>query len=114
LVERATSRERLVPQVPRAARAAREAGSSLFGWLANTYREELKTLKALGIGVAAGVVRDMITQALPPDLEPQVSEWVDNVTSKAGGRPIHWPILAKITGDGNGRSHTDPMEDGRF
>jgi hypothetical protein len=78
---------------PAVAPAANKGGTSLLSWLATTYRDELNGLKALGIGTAAGLVRDMIAQALPPDLGHQVSEWVDSVTSKVGGRPIHGPIL---------------------
>jgi hypothetical protein len=110
LLERASGggSGRIMPEVPR---AARDAGSSVFGWLASVCREELKSLKALGIGTAAGIVRDMIAQSLPPDLGAHISELADSVTAKAGGRPIHGPILANLTGDGNGH---DSMDRGRF
>src|SRR5947209_1914983 len=78
LAERATGAQggtRFVPQVPP---AARKAGSSLLGWLATAYHDEMNHLKALGIGTAAGLVRDMLAQSLPPEIGCQVSEWVDN------------------------------------
>jgi ElaB/YqjD/DUF883 family membrane-anchored ribosome-binding protein len=92
--------------------ATREAPSSVLGWLASAYSDELRSLKALGIGTAIGVMRDMISQALPPELGAQVGDWVDSLTSKVGGRPIHGPVFSFTGHDGNGRGGS--CESGRF
>jgi hypothetical protein len=91
----------------------REAKSSVLGWFTSVYRDELRNLKALGIGTALGVVRDMIAQSLPPDLGSQVGDWMDSVTSKMGGRPIQGPVFS-FTGRHEANGHGGSREGGRF
>jgi ElaB/YqjD/DUF883 family membrane-anchored ribosome-binding protein len=56
-------------------------------WL-STFDPELQKLKGLAVGAALGVVRDMITEAVPPQMADQVRTLVDDVTRKVGGDPV--------------------------
>lgn len=61
--------------------------------LLQPFQEEIGELKELAIGAAAGVVRDLVKQSLPPGLGVEVEEIFNNATVKLGGRPIAGPVL---------------------
>jgi ElaB/YqjD/DUF883 family membrane-anchored ribosome-binding protein len=56
-------------------------------WL-STFDPELQKLKGLALGATLGMVRDMITEAVPPQMADQVRGLVDDVTRKVGGEPL--------------------------
>jgi len=111
LIDRAANaRGGRVVRQPVAVNATREAQPSLIGWLSSAYHDELQSLKALGIGTALGVVRDMLAQSLPPELGSQVGDLVDKLTSKMGGRLIRGPIFEfSAQHEGNGHHHEPDM-----
>jgi ElaB/YqjD/DUF883 family membrane-anchored ribosome-binding protein len=50
--------------------------------------EEVGELKKYGIGMAMGVMREVVANALPTVVAPAVSEAVNNLTVKLGGHPL--------------------------
>jgi len=56
-------------------------------WL-SSFDPELQKLKGMAVGAALGMVRDMITEAVPPQMADQVRTLVDDVTRKVGGDPV--------------------------
>jgi len=68
-------------------------------WLAElsqTFAPEIQKVKGLAIGAALGVVRDMVTRSLPEPMKPQVSEMLNNITTKLGGQPIEGQVLDEL------------------
>ena len=77
-------------------RETESAGSMAANWLADlsgSFQEEINQLKELAIGTLFGIVKDVVTKAVPPQLEDQLTQVIDNVTQKLGGQPIRGPIL---------------------
>jgi len=66
---------------------------SWLGDLATTYSSEINKLKGLTIGTVMGVVRDMVASSVPPPLVGQLTQLVDDVTTKLGGEPIRGSIF---------------------
>jgi hypothetical protein len=66
------------------------------GWLAKlgeSFEGEITQLKGLAVGTLLGIVRDMVTQSVPPTLERQVEEVIDGITVKLGGHPVRGHVL---------------------
>jgi hypothetical protein len=66
-------------------------GSSQTSWFSNLLHQfdhEIEQVKELAIGAAMGVLRDYIKQSLPDSLDPKVSDILDSMTAKLGGRPV--------------------------
>ena len=61
--------------------------------IAENYGEELSKLKGLALGALGALVREMVTNAVPQGVAPQVKEIVDSVTHKMGGERVEGPIL---------------------
>ena len=69
------------------------------GWLDGVkqmFAGEIAKAKGLAIGAAAGVVRDLVTQAVPDSLKAQVTEAVNGLTVKLGGEPVHGPVFPDL------------------
>ncbi|HTU19225.1 MAG TPA: hypothetical protein VMG10_14285 [Gemmataceae bacterium] len=66
---------------------AQRTGSSFFRALAESFAPELDKLKRAALGMAMGVVREKISESVPPHLREHVTELVDRVTVKLGGEP---------------------------
>jgi ElaB/YqjD/DUF883 family membrane-anchored ribosome-binding protein len=65
-------------------------------WLSqqgDTFHEEISQLKLLAVGTLLGIVRDMVTKAVPQHMERQVEEIVNGITVKLGGQPQGGRIL---------------------
>jgi len=79
--------------------AARDQGPSLVG-------EVLEPLKAVAVGAAMGLLRDMAVQYLPENLKDSVNETVNNLTGKMGGRTMPSfdinQMLSQFTGQNGG------------
>jgi len=71
---------------------------SLFETIASEFSGELNKVKSLAIGAGLGVVRDLLSQAVPDPLKPRVSQVVDSVTTKLGGDVVQGPLCAPSTG----------------
>jgi len=63
----------------------------------NAFQEWLKPatqqIQSLAIGAALGILRDMLTKAVPKPLESQVTDMVNGLTSSLGGQVIRESIL---------------------
>jgi hypothetical protein len=64
-----------------------------LSWLSEQFGPEIAKLEGLAVGAAAGVVRDLVAQSLPEDLQPKVAAILDDVTTKLGGEPVRGPLL---------------------
>jgi ElaB/YqjD/DUF883 family membrane-anchored ribosome-binding protein len=66
----------------------------------NAFQEWLKPasqqLQSLAIGAALGVLRDMLSKAVPKPIEGQVTEMVDGLTSSLGGQVIRGSLLEQF------------------
>jgi ElaB/YqjD/DUF883 family membrane-anchored ribosome-binding protein len=69
------------------------AGRSFWNWVAEHYSDELNKLKGLGIAVVSGVVRDMVTAEVSPEIGDRLREVIDGFTEKLGATPIKEPII---------------------
>jgi len=49
---------------------------------------ELGDLKSLGIGMAMGLLREVVRSAVPATVGPALSEAVNSLTEKLGGKPL--------------------------
>jgi hypothetical protein len=76
-----------------AAGSERSEGPSWLEDLADKFHDEIGQLKGLAIGAALGVARDLLTQSMPEHARGQVTEIMDNVTTKLGGQPFRGPVL---------------------
>lgn len=65
----------------------------LFSVVAEKFGPELAQLKGLALGTLFGVVRDLITQALPEQMKPHLTDVMNGITTKMGGEPIHGSVL---------------------
>lgn len=74
-----------------------------WDWMQSTFGSEIDKLKGMAIGTLAGVVRDMVGQAVPENIKPMVTDVINNVTTKLGGEPIQGRVLPETEGH-DGRS----------
>jgi len=65
--------------------------------IAEHYKDELAKLQGLAVSAVAGMVREMLTSTTPAGLTDQVTDLVDNVTTKLGGKPVQGPLFDKPT-----------------
>jgi ElaB/YqjD/DUF883 family membrane-anchored ribosome-binding protein len=90
---------RPVGEVSRAASAAASgvaAGPSVVGKLMEQFAPEINQVKEVAIGTLFGLIRDFIKENVPPTLAPQVEKIMDDVTAKAGGKPISGPVVESL------------------
>lgn len=73
--------------------AAAPAGPGLFGHIADHYSAELGKLQGLAVGALGAMVREMLTSSTAPALAQQITDIVDGVTEKLGGKPIRGPLF---------------------
>jgi hypothetical protein len=75
--------------------------SSESGWFSGDWLSgltdkmgpELETLKGLALGAAFGLVRDMVARNLPDSLTSEISHLFDDMTERAGGKPVQGEVL---------------------
>jgi len=73
-----------------------EAPREKQGFLAaasKRYGEELSKLQGLAVGMLGAVVREVLTSAAAPPVAEQITEILDGVTEKMGGKPIRGPLF---------------------
>jgi ElaB/YqjD/DUF883 family membrane-anchored ribosome-binding protein len=70
----------------------RREGPSFFQSLLGRFDKEIGMVKELAIGYAAGVLRDMVKEALPA-VKEQVQKVMDSATTKMGGQPVEGSVL---------------------
>jgi ElaB/YqjD/DUF883 family membrane-anchored ribosome-binding protein len=54
---------------------------------------ELNKLKGMAIGYTVAAIRDVISESLPHEMQPQIADIASSLTSKLGGQPIHDRVL---------------------
>jgi uncharacterized protein (DUF2267 family) len=80
----------------------------------------LSKLKGLALGATFGVLRDMLTTSVPEQMKPQLTDVINNVTSKLGGKVIQGPLVDTThEGEGHNGQHCReeaerPMEAARW
>jgi len=89
--------------------AAPTARPTMLGRIAEHYRDEIDKLQSLAVGAAIAVVRELIAPATPAALADPITEILDSVTVKLGGKPIHEPLFRSA---GSGEEKGEPAEYG--
>lgn len=92
---------------------------SWWSFLTDHYSEELDKLKGLAIATVGNVVREMLTENVPPQIATQTREMIDGIVTKLGAQPIPEPLFHLGNGHEEqtynpGASHGKPQEAGRF
>jgi ElaB/YqjD/DUF883 family membrane-anchored ribosome-binding protein len=64
-----------------------------WSWLGEHYKEELDKAKGLAIATVGGVIREMVTSDVSPEIGERIKEVIDGFTTKLGAQPIKGPIL---------------------
>ena len=88
LPRQAEVRERIEATPP-----TRRNGSSFLKALVDSFAPELDKLKAAALGMAFGVLRDKVSESVPPQMRENFTDLVDRVTVKLGGE-LHPPGAA--------------------
>jgi len=73
--------------------------------LSEKFAPEIQKAKGIAIGAALGVVREMVNQAVPDQLRPQVSEIMNGITTKLGGEPVTGELLEELLPHHDGEHH---------
>jgi len=68
--------------------------SDMLSSLKRQFGPEIDRLKGMAVGAAMSVVRDVIRNAMPDPMKPQMAEIVDNITLKLGGTPVRGPLIS--------------------
>ncbi len=79
-----------------AAAPAEPSEPSAFSKLGGALGSELAKLKGLAIGTALGVVRDLVVDRLPDTMRPDLTNMVNEVTEKLGGKVLPSPVLGQF------------------
>lgn len=69
--------------------------SSWVSDLGDKFHDEISQLEVLAVGALLGLVRDIVTEAVPENMEHQVEEIIDGITVKLGGKPLDGRILSE-------------------
>jgi ElaB/YqjD/DUF883 family membrane-anchored ribosome-binding protein len=76
-----------------AASSPASRGSQWITQFADRFAPEIDRLKGLAIGSLMGVVRDMVRRNAPEALASELTEVIDNATTKLGGQPIRGSVF---------------------
>jgi ElaB/YqjD/DUF883 family membrane-anchored ribosome-binding protein len=77
------------------AAAPAKEGTGILESLGKTFKPELDELKGLAVGTLFGLVRDLVTESVPPSMGPQIEEIINGVSTRLGGHPMKGRILPK-------------------
>jgi len=75
--------------------SAPEQGDGVGGWL----WDQLAGFRGLALGAMMGVVKDLVTQAVPATVKERVTEEVDKLTKHLGGEPLKGSLLSQNEGE---------------
>ncbi len=104
---------RYCEEEPRRSLDSQNTGTAGSGWMdqiKDVVKAELGKLQSLAIGTSLGLVRDVISQSVPPALQPHVAEIINDMNRKLGGEPIHDSILSQGGRDEMPSSNTGHRE----
>jgi ElaB/YqjD/DUF883 family membrane-anchored ribosome-binding protein len=73
-------RQRVEAELP-----ARRRAPAFLKALADTFAPELEKLKAAALGMALGIVRDKVSDAVPAQMREDFHQMMDRITAKLGG-----------------------------
>jgi len=107
---------RISEEVARSDEETRSAGESWLSGLMDNYHEEIDQLKGLAIGAAAAVARDLLTQSIKGEMGKRLSDWMNGLTEKLGGKLLTEPILAPATNESSSAApgRPEPAEQGQL
>jgi ElaB/YqjD/DUF883 family membrane-anchored ribosome-binding protein len=88
--------------------AAEPSGPSMLHQVGDALGGELTKLKGLAIGTALGLVRDLLVDHLPETMRPDLTNMVNEVTEKLGGKVLPSPVLGQF------QTHEPASEETRF
>jgi len=76
--------------------------------------EALGALKGVAVGAMMGLLRDMAAEALPENLKDTVTQTINNLTDKLGGKTLPSFDLSQFKpsdngGEADGRRHEEPV-----
>jgi ElaB/YqjD/DUF883 family membrane-anchored ribosome-binding protein len=100
--QRMATASEYAPEPPQYEAPYEESHDQSRGWLAELgqhFAPEINKAKGLALGTMFGVIRDMVSQALPESLKNQVAKVFDDVTEKVGGEPIQQGSLVQDSSD---------------
>jgi hypothetical protein len=79
------------------------SGLSFFQSLAETFAPEIAKLKGMAVGAAVGLMRDKLSESVPPQFQQNVTELMDRFTVKLGGEPTPLGAMSLKSGDADER-----------
>jgi ElaB/YqjD/DUF883 family membrane-anchored ribosome-binding protein len=85
-----------------------------LGWLGELGKQfapEIGKLKGVALGALGALVRDLVTRSVAPQLGPQLSDLVDDVTRKLGGEPVRGSLFQSGPADGQYAGKTSRERD---
>jgi ElaB/YqjD/DUF883 family membrane-anchored ribosome-binding protein len=85
----------------------------LFDRLTNALGAEYGKVKGLAIGVLMGLARDVVVDAIPPQMAPQVKELMNDLTTRMGGETFSGPILEERPRERNFTAGQEPERSSR-
>jgi hypothetical protein len=100
-------RERMEAQMP-----ARRRTPAFLKALAETFAPELERLKAAALGMVLGVVRDKISDTVPPQMREDFHQMMDRITTKLGGEAYPVGVMGGLGAEEdetNGAQTAHPM-----
>jgi ElaB/YqjD/DUF883 family membrane-anchored ribosome-binding protein len=68
--------------------APSQSGPSPSGGLLDGFQDEVRQIKATAIGFFMGWLRDLVKEAVPAVVAPQLGRVIDSATVKLGGTPV--------------------------
>jgi ElaB/YqjD/DUF883 family membrane-anchored ribosome-binding protein len=71
-----------------ASSAASAVGSTIGPAVSESVQEGMKLLRGLAVGGVMGLVRDMVLRSVPPNYTSEATRWVDELTTRLGGKPL--------------------------
>ena len=76
------------------ATAAADAQPSWMDQLRHTFKGELEKVQGLAISASLGLIRDFVSQSAPPPFKNHITEILNDMTAKLGGKTISEPFLS--------------------
>jgi hypothetical protein len=99
-------RQRDTSQAEASPEPEEEEPSSWLGQMTEQFQPEISALRALAVGAALGVAREVVVRGMPRDLGDQLSQVFNNLTSRLGGQPVS--MSKDDPGTRSGAEHQGP------